>query len=478
MGCGDDSNPTASITKPFTGVSLNLRCPDREFAEALSPAARSWAERTGAKIAIQVEPMVSGDSADIGIIDVPEFGTWADRGDLKPVPPSLRTQDNPYQWTGLLPVYREQLIVWGGQAQAIPLAGDGSVIVYRADRLKDPTFIAKFKSQVGREPADPSTWEEFAAIAAVFAALDGKPSLPALTNSELATLFFRIAACHDNLAQHESMQTKLGGGLESLSFQFDLTNGNPRLTDPAFVESARWLADLTAKKCLPPPAAGTTSDPAAAFAKNQAMIAVLSLAQLAQFPRENGAIPERFGIAAMPGTRTAFDPEKQRLVLLPGRSQNYIPYFSGGKLGVVRTRCSDSTAAFDLLAELGGPTRSLEIISAAALGAGPFRTSHLDHDRLPIWYGYGFEASRSDRLRAALLQYVNLETKNPTCGLRGPDQAELYTAAGNAMGKIASGTGKPVEAELRQLQDDWKQIDKKTPDEIRLKQRKMAAGLN
>jgi hypothetical protein len=118
----------------------------------------------------------------------------------------------------------------------------------------------------------------------------------------------------------------------------------------------------------------------------------------------------------------------------------------------------------------------LEIISSIEVGAGPFRVSHLDHDRLQIWYGYGLDAARSDLLRNAMLHYVHREAKNPTFGLRGPDQAELLAAAAVEMGKIASGT--PAEAALKQLRQDWKMIDDKTPAETRLKWRKLAAGLN
>jgi multiple sugar transport system substrate-binding protein len=473
-GCGDDSRYSSQPSNAFTGVSLKLHCPDKGFAEVISPTARSWADRTGAKIAIKIEPMSLGDDADIGIIDASELGIWAVRDALTQVPVGLRSPDHPFQWMGLLPAYREQLIVWGGQAQAIPLSGDGFLILYRSDRLKETKFIDEFHKQYARNPVAPTTWDEFAAIAGIFASIDGKPSLPPLSNSELASLFFRIAACHDRRLQIESPNARVSGGLDALSFQFNLTNGKPRLNAPSFLAAANWIADLAAKKCLPPPVAEGTSDPTSALARNQASIAVVSLAQLARMPRENGMIPERFGIAALPGTRTTYDPEKQRLVSLP--HSNYIPYFTGGRLGVVRTRCQNPDAAFDLLAEMGGPTRSVEIVSSSESGTGPFRIAHLDHDRLQVWYGYGFDSVRSDQLRNVLLQYIHLEAKNPTFGLRGPDQSELSAAGARAIGKIASGT--PPKTGLKQLLDDWEQIDLKTPQDNRIKWRKLEAGLN
>ena len=475
FGCAEDSNYKTSTAKPFAGISLNLRIPDPVFREILTPAARSWAERTGASLNIVNEPMRPKDDSDLGVIEVSELGAWAERGELIAVPAELRSAEHPFQWNNLLPAYQEQLIEWDGQAQAIPLAGDGFVIVYRADRLKDPKFIAEFDAQFHLPPAAPTTWEDFAALAKVFADLDRKSSIPPLANAEIASLFFRIAACHDRLSQTEIIKAQVRmDALERLSFQFNLATGEPRLITPAFEATAAWFEKLVASKCLPAPVPGIASDPGAAFAKNQAMIGVMSLAQLARLPRENGAIPERYGLAPLPGTLTAFDREKQRVIKLSG--PNYVPYFAGGRVGVVRTRCSNPAAAFDLLAELGGPTRSLETIASTELGAGPFRSSQLDRDRLPIWYGYGFDAARTEQLRNALLQYVKLESKNSTYGLRGPDQAALTSAAESVMGKIASGM--PGAAGLKELQTDWKQLEAKYPPATLLRWRKLGAGLN
>src|SRR5205807_417675 len=125
-----------------------------------------------------------------------ELGAWADRGELAPVPVGLRAADHPFQWTGLLPEYRGQLIDWGGQAHAVPLAGDGYIIVYRADRLADANFAAAFRAARGRAPAAPATWEEFADLAAALSESQKKPALPAMTGAEAADLFFRVAACY------------------------------------------------------------------------------------------------------------------------------------------------------------------------------------------------------------------------------------------------------------------------------------------
>src|SRR5581483_1653705 len=110
-GCdGDAAKTTTAEPKPFAGTSLTLRCADPAFADAITPAARSWAERTGATVAVRHEAMAAGDDSDIGIIAAPELGAWADRGELAAVPAGVRASDHPFQWTGVLPAYREQVI--------------------------------------------------------------------------------------------------------------------------------------------------------------------------------------------------------------------------------------------------------------------------------------------------------------------------------------------------------------------------------
>lgn len=480
-GCGGEARQqVADAGKTFAGTSLTLRCPDRAFAEAVTPAANSWAARTGAAVSVRVEAMTAGDDADVGVIAAGEFGAWADRNDLAPVPLALRQPDHPFQWSAVLAAYRDRPIEWGGEARAVPLAGDGFVVVYRTDRLAEAKFADQFRTRFRRDPVAPSTWEEFADLATAFAALDGKPSLPPLTGAEAAELFFRVAACYDRPALNDSASAELirqlgsQGRFRLQSFLYDVAEGSPRLDAPAFASAAQWLDRLTAGKCFAPAPAAPV-DPAAALARGEAALAVLSLAQLDGLPREDRAVPAKFGLAALPGTRTYTDPKTDKPVT-PG-SPNYVPYLAGGRLGVVRSRCPRADAAFDLLAEIGGPTRSLELVAAPGLGVGPFRTAHLERDRLSIWFGYGFDADRSRTLQEAMRQYVRPDVRSAVYGLRGPDRAELSAAAAEVFGKVVSGA-EPPDAAVKRLQGLWKQIDEKTPKETRLRWRRQEAGVN
>src|SRR5437764_187487 len=84
-------------------------------------------------------------------------------------------------------------------AAAVPVTGDGFLVVYRADRLADKTVAAEFQKRYAHEPTAPATWEEFADLAAVLAAIDKKPSLPPLPADpeRLLDLFGRVASSAD-----------------------------------------------------------------------------------------------------------------------------------------------------------------------------------------------------------------------------------------------------------------------------------------
>ncbi len=476
-GCGDPGALDTRPPLPLANVSLTLRCPDAAFADAIEPMVRVWAARTGATVHCKREAMTASDDSDIGVIPVGGLGEWADPGLLAPLPTGrndIRANDHPFQWSGLLAPYREQLVEWGGQAQAVPLAGDGFVIVYRADRVTEKTTAADFRNLTGRALSVPTTWEDFAVVASFFAVRDKKPSLPPLPADpdRLFDLFCRVAACFDRRALNDLELTKRGGDVDVLAFHHSVKTGKPRLNSPGFEEAAKWLAGLHQNKCLPPP--GTPDDPIAALVEDRAVLAVVSLDQLARLPRENGVVSAKtYGLAALPGTWSVYDGG----VKITASTPNYIPYFAGGRLGVVRTRSQHPDAAFNLLTELGGPARSSELVSSPGLGAGPFRAAHLDREQLLLWLGYGFDEERSRILQALMRQFVGQTVKNPTFGLRGPDRIALTPVAAEAVRKIGTGVVKPADG-LKQAVDAWEALDAKIPAANLLRWRQRAAGLN
>jgi ABC-type glycerol-3-phosphate transport system substrate-binding protein len=480
-GCGPSNTGVPVVkAKPFAGAKLRVSCPRREFAAVIAPLARAWAGRNDAAVEVVTEPMAPGDAADVGVIPAAELGTWADRGELAPVPTTLRAASNAYQRQDVIDVYRERLAGWGRQTLALPLSGGAAVIVYRADRLADPPTRAKFSDRFGRPPAvPPATWEDFAEWAELLAALDGKPSLspPPEEPDRLTDLFFRVAACYDRPALNDIAIARRRADRkfeeETLSFQYRVDDGRPRLESPGFVAAAGWLARLRATKCLPD---GPAADPIKALADGTASLAVVSLAELARLPREKGMVPTRFGVAQLPGTRSYFEPGSEKPTPVGGA--NYVPYFAGGLLGVVRTRCANPDAAFDLLADLGGPTLSQQLISATELGAGPFRESHVSPERLLLWLGYGFDDARSRALQSALQQNIRADIKNPAFALRGPDHAALTAAVAGELWRLARGEEADAARAMARANAAWQEHDAKIPAEKLSSWRRRDAGLD
>lgn len=429
--------------------------------------ARSWATRTGAVVELGEEPMSPGDAADVGVLRFADLGGWADRGDLAPVPARLKEPGHPFQWTGLLAPYRgEPYAGWGAHLYGLPLAADGFVLVYRADRFANPSAVKDFQAKYGRPLAPPATWEDLADAAAFFAEQDKAPSLPPLPTdpTQLSDLFFRVAAGFDRAAEREGGKA---GDLkrDALSFAFRSEDGKPRLDQPGFTAAGKWLAELKARGCVPPP--GPT-DPAALLKDGKAVLAVLTLAEAARLRPPGGAVDARLGVASLPGTRGYAGPSG---TMIPAVA-NYVPYFAGGWVGAVRTKSANPTAAFDLLAELAGPARSAEVV--AATGYGPTRSAHLDRDRLLIWLGYGFDPDRSKALQDAAEAYVGKTVRNPTFGFRTPDHAALAAALGSELAAVAAGRAPPAEA-LARAAAAWESIAPATRERER---RRRAVGLN
>jgi ABC-type glycerol-3-phosphate transport system substrate-binding protein len=434
-GCNPTEPAAAPAAKPRAGVTLRVSCPDARLADVLRPMARSWAARTGASVELVEAPMAPGDATDVAVLFAPDLGAWADRGDLAPVPAALKDVGHPFQWNGILPAYRsEPYAGWGDQLYGLPVAGDGSVVVYRADRFGDKAAGDEFRAKYGRPLAPPATWEDLADAAAFFAARDKAPSLPPVPadGAKLADLFFRVAAGFDRAVQREGGKATDVPKGDALAFAFRPADGAPRLTGPGFVAAATWLGELKARGAAPPPA---DADAVALLKDGKAVLAVLSLADVARLR----PVDARLGVAPLPGTRGYATPAG---AVAPVAS-NYVPVYAGGWVGVVRAKSANAAAGFELLADLAGPARSAEVVAAG--GYGPTRAAHLDRDRLVAWLGYGFDADRTRALQDAAEGFVATAVRNPAFGLRTPDHAALTAALAAELRRAADGAP-PAEA--------------------------------
>jgi len=452
------------------GITLTVACSeDVRQRGLLEQLARDWSARTGAHVEIRSEPLRDDTKVDVGVIAPGELPHWAAKGALQELPGAYRSSQNKFLWSELPLLLAEKLLRWDGKAYALPLLGEGHVLVYRTDLFAEKQ--AEFERESKRQLAPPETWEELVQIARFFHDNTGKPSLPPLPEraDDLDRLFYAIAVVYDRLAVSEAGRAgarALSPAQEDelFSLHFSLASGEPRVNRPAFIYALELLQQM--QPCRP---AGTAADPSAEFRKGAAVFCLARLDALAQFQGADSPVRDRFAIAPIPGSRFtfAYHPgergEAERKETVAGQV-NRVPYFGwGGCFGVVTNACSHPEVAWEFLAALGDPAAtSLEVLGAAKWGAGPYRGSHLEARNRNYWYGYGLSNEQTDKLVDQLRHHLVSSIVNYGVRLRVPDEKAYSNVMDEELRKalLQSASAKTV---LDEAAKRWKALGAKEP---------------
>lgn len=450
--------------RPHMGVVLTAAASDPADRDLLRQLGRSWGTRSGAEVRVADVPW--DGTTDIGLIRAAEMPRWAESGQLQQAPAALKTANDAYRWDDLIPVYPDRLLTWAEHTYALPVTGEGMVLVYRRDA---------FDGKDGRPGEPPATWDELAGYAnAEFRGQKYLPPLPAAAD-RLQAEFFAAAACYDRLA----VSRLASGGkppAEFFSFQLDapisqktgqVEKIDPRLTAPAFER----VADLFRRM---EPSRSTAPDAATAFRTKEANVGILTLAELGQLGPD---VAGELGVAPLPGTRVTFDANGQERPTGQG-SVNRVPYLGwGARLGVVSAKCTAPAAAWDFLTDVGLPDRTaLELISAPRWGAGPYRTSQLEIKNRYRWFGYGLAGNDTERLTSALRENLGLGVQNYRLRLRTPNQHELTAALDAELRKAIRGEVPPAAA-MKAANDRWAEIIRQQPPDKWRTQARRSLGL-
>lgn len=456
-GCSK-RQPTVSTVpaqKPLAGTSLTVYCPEPGISATIGPMMRSWAVRTGATVTSSSDPQ-----ADITILRPSGFGEAAAKGEILPLPKSVRDPGHPFQMGTIPEVYSEGVAGWAGKPFGVILAAEAVVLVYRKDRFDDPAIRTAFKTRANRELAPPNSWDDAAAIAEFFRERDGKPSLGPLPASPagLLDLFHRVAVCTDRPAITPSRTAgrKLNHqsfAAEAVSFHFRFDTAAPRLTTPGFALAAAQLAKLQ------PFRSEGKSDGPVADLEQGAVFAVLTMAELAKLPKgSDGAVLPKYGLSRLPGSTRYYDAMTNTVVPVSGTEANYVPYYTGGLVGCVSAATKHADAAFDLLVELGGPNGTTAIVGEPACGSGPWRPGLVEASRRNLWYSYGFSAAETDALLRAVKPYVMTDLRNPVVAPRGPGMDKLFAALEPHVRSAVTGKAKPDDA-MAAAQAEWIKLE-------------------
>jgi multiple sugar transport system substrate-binding protein len=459
LGLGCTGKPTAS-PKAYEGVVVKVACPEGPLAALIANYGKVWGPQNGARVEIVTTAArpesVELPPADLCLLPPAELPRWAAAGQLLPVPAAYLAPGHRYGWGELLRVYRNKLVVWEGQVNALPLLGHALLCYYRNDWFREAGHQTAFLQQYGRPLAAPATWDDFADLAAFFHHRAGvetpSPSLPPLpdTDDGLDEVYYAIAAPLARRAVAEDNRQPPPDE-EMLSFHYDFKTGRARIDQPAFVEAFRLLKRLQAHR--PARAAG---QPAEAFRQGRAALSIAGTEWVARFQDEQSAVRGRFGVCRVPGSRRVF--AYQTGQAQPTEEVNYVPYLgTGGGLAVVPRSAAHPEAAFALLAELSGPQVSAEIVLGSSLGGGPCRREHLD--LLKAGNVFGLESGVARALVESLRLTLDPPIKNPVLRLRTPDEGDhLRAFAAEVRPALLRSDADPNQV-MKAVAQRWRQLD-------------------
>jgi multiple sugar transport system substrate-binding protein len=464
-GCTPPPPVETEVARPLAGKTVRVACPAAAPAAVVQAYSRAWASREGAKVEVTVYPPGgTPGQADVWVLPPPGMSRRAAAGDLRPLPAALtNTKGGGFEWTELLPIYRERLLLWQGTPYAVPLLGESPLCVYRADLFADPARGEAFRKKYGRPLAEPKTWEEFAELAEFFrdtAPGGPAPSLPPrpATPAGLDREFFTIAACYARRAMSAGEGARDDKEHQLFSFQYDHRTGKPRLTEPGFVYALELMKRL--QKCRPD---GTSATPGDAFRDGRAKLALADahfVASLQQVP----GMADKAGVCRMPGGGRYFDYVTGKEV--PAPDGNRVPYLGGGGwLAAVPKVAAEPDAAFGLLADLAGKERSGQIVIDPKWGGGPTRRDHTAP--ATRWDSFGLDPARTKELKDAVRQTVqHPSVLNPAVRLRTTTEGaheEVLLKRIEAFLKEAEGpapSGGGAAKALAEVAARWEELDR------------------
>ena len=391
-----------------------------ELGRAVDLLRGEWKENSGSSYVVKDVALASlseneQPQADLIVFSVNELGSFCNRGWLQPVRKSVLASDI-YDAQDVFPIIRNQVIRYGGQVMALPVAIQSPLICYRKDLLQSV----------------PRTWSEFVRTAATLAPRDLSVGEPVVSWGA-CLLLARVAP----LTTHPSQEARL----------FDLETMKPRLTEPPFVRALEMVRDAMAANADSPTGAIQS------VLTGQAGMAI-GLPQTVRKGEEKvvpGVGVSQVGWAEMPGSQEVYSPTMAQWETVVGDVRR-VPLVTGGFVAGVTTTSRNAAGAFRLLAWLASPAIGTQL-AATVDGMLPVRRlpSSLDRGSLKVPAGRRASAEMWAAARGAL---------SPPEGLLLPriPGNEAYLEALQRAVEDVVGQGKTPQQALARATKSWETI--------------------
>lgn len=427
---GCSSAPTTAPEKPLQGITLQVAGPDFT-EELLRPAVLAWQSRNGATVTFQPLDPQTGPArpADVWLIPTWQLPHWIAEKKLSPLPESLPRTDGTNPWPGLLPIYRESLVVWQGPQgrmgtpYAIPVVGEAPLLCYRTDLYNDSAHRQAYRTATNQELTPPTTWAEFTSQATYWKKA-GFP-LPALPDDpvSLERRFGQVAAGYVRRPIHDTGSNQGPPKEISLALFHDPESGDPRLEHPGFVHALRLLQAM--QSCRAP--AGKDA-PEESFLLGQAPLCICDSPWVVQFQSNRSKVRDRFGILPLPGAEKYFGPDAGPTGEQEFRTPNRMPYLGCTSwVAVLPTDAATPEAATSLLAHLLNREVSTALMLTPQHAGQAVRGEQLEDS--VAWDVLGLDLERTRAAKTALRDTLAPRTlRNPALCLRLPQTEQLREA--------------------------------------------------
>lgn len=460
-GCTGKKN-TSKPEIPANNPTLVVACPEGVALEVIKTQGFIVSNRLGADLKIITrssgkEPSQEELKADIWIIKPEETGEFAQANLLAFASDSIQEPGDKINWSDLLPLYREKLLIWQRKIVALPLIGEARVCLYREDLFNNPTHQNGFKAKFNSPLKPPNTWADYHKIAQYFseANFNSGKSLPGLYSSEEDFEKDFLSFCAGYTRQPVSPSEKITPEIENavFSFQYDFRTGKPLINTAGFVQSLEKYKLLQKfRPTLPEAESGST------FLQGKATLAIAD-ARLVYKAQNTEALKDKFSICSIPGSDGYYPGSSTEFRPLP--IGNKIPYLgTSSNLGCVNAKSSSKELAFKFLISLASPEIA-ERICVEPTVASYTRYSQLDKIRLDA---FGLDSQRTASFRETIRANLShIDIKNPALCSRLPGYHKRRTILVEEVKTYLNSQGGSAQETMNKVAQRWMEIDKAWP---------------
>lgn len=461
---------------PANNPTLVIACPEGVALEVIKTQGLIVSSRLGTDLKIITrsagkEPSQDELKADIWIIKPEETGEFAQANLMAFASDSIQEPGDKINWSDLLPLYREKLLIWQRKIIALPLVGEARICLYREDLFNNPTHQNGFKAKFNSPLKPPNTWADYHKIAQYFSEADfnsGK-SLPGLCSSEEDFEKDFLSFCAGYTRQPVGPSEKITPEVENavFSFQYDFRTGKPLINTAGFVQSLEKYKVLQKFRPTSPELESGSS-----FMQGKAVLSIAD-ARLVYKAQNTANLKDKFSICSIPGSDGYYPGSSTEFRPLP--IGNKIPYLgASSNLGCVNAKSSSKELAFKFLISLASPEIA-ERICVEPTVASYTRYSQLDKIRLDA---FGLDSQRTASLRETIRANLShIDIKNPALCSRLPGYQKRRTILVEESRTYLNSQGGSAQETMNRVAQRWIEIDKAWPQKEFQAMVKQSVGL-